>query len=308
MNMLVLGGNGFIGSHLVDLLLRNHHFVRVVDKLPERFRNPLEGVDYRIIHFDDKAELAESLTNIDIVYHCISTTVPSTSSNDPVFDIQSNLVNSVSLFNMMIKAEIKRIVFLSSGGTVYGNPSEIPTHENHPLRPISSYGIVKVAIENYLSMYETLYHMKPVILRASNPYGPRQGHFQTQGVISTFLKSIKSNKELVVWGTGDVVRDYIYIDDLVQFCYQASISDTCGVFNVGSGRGACINEIIDIISQVTNITAKTKYYPKRIFDVQRIILDISKASETFQWTPKYSLEEGIRCVWNSINSNETALI
>jgi UDP-glucose 4-epimerase len=304
MNTLVLGGNGFIGSHLVDLLLQNNHFVRVVDKFPERFRKPLDGVDYRIIHFDDKAELVESLTNIDIVYHCISTTVPSTSSLDPVFDIQSNLVNSVSLLNMMVKAEIKRIVFLSSGGTVYGNPTETPTRETHPLRPISSYGIVKVAIENYLSMYETLYNIKPVILRASNPYGPRQGHFQTQGVISTFLKSIKSNKELIVWGTGDIVRDYIYIDDLVKFCYQASISDTCGVFNVGSGRGASINEIIDIISQITNIVPNTKYYPQRVFDVQRIILDISKTAETFQWTPKISLKEGIRCMWDYISRQQ----
>jgi UDP-glucose 4-epimerase len=223
---------------------------------------------------------------------------------DPIFDIQSNLVNSVSLLNMMVKAEIKRIVFLSSGGTVYGNPTETPTRETHTLRPISSHGIVKVAIENYLSMYEMLYKIKPIILRASNPYGPRQGHFQTQGVISTFLKSIKFNKELVVWGSGDVVRDYIYIDDLVKLCYQASISDTCGVFNVGSGRGASINEIINIISQVTNITPNTKYYPKREFDVQRIVLDISKTAETFQWIPKISIEEGIQCMWDSMNTNE----
>jgi UDP-glucose 4-epimerase len=298
MNMLVLGGNGFIGSHLVDLLLQNNHFVRVVDKFPERFRQPLDGVDYRIIRFDDKAELVESLANIDIVYHCISTTLPGTSSLDPIFDIQSNLINSVSLLNMMAKAEMKRIVFLSSGGTVYGNPAEIPTRETHPLRPISSYGIVKVAIENYLSMYEMLYKIKPVILRASNPYGPRQGHFQTQGVISTFLRSIKSNKELVVWGTGDIVRDYIYIDDLVKLCYQASISDTSGIFNVGSGRGASINEIIEIISKTTKIVPIKKYYPKRVFDVDKIILDISKTAETFHWNPTISLEEGIRCMWD----------
>jgi UDP-glucose 4-epimerase len=298
MNMLVLGGNGFIGSHIVDLLLQNNHFVRVVDKFPERFRKPLDGVDYRIIHFEDKAELAESLTNIDIVYHCISTTVPSTSSLDPIYDIQSNLVNTVSFLNMMIKAEIKRIVFLSSGGTVYGNPTETPTRETHPLRPISSYGIVKVAIENYLFMYEMLNKMKPVILRPSNPYGPRQGHFQTQGVISTFLKSIRSDKELFVWGTGDIVRDYIYIDDLVELCYQASISDRCGVFNVGSGRGTSINEIIGIISRITNINADAKFYPQRAVDVQKIVLDISKTTETFKWAPKISLEEGIRDMWD----------
>jgi UDP-glucose 4-epimerase len=199
---------------------------------------------------------------------------------------------------MMIKAEIKRIVFLSSGGTVYGNPTETPTRETHPLRPISSYGIVKVAIENYLFMYEMLNKMKPVILRPSNPYGPRQGHFQTQGVISTFLKSIRSDKELFVWGTGDIVRDYIYIDDLVELCYQASISDRCGVFNVGSGRGTSINEIIGIISRITNINADAKFYPQRAVDVQKIVLDISKTTETFKWAPKISLEEGIRDMWD----------
>jgi len=300
MNILVLGGNGFIGSHLVDLLIENGHFVRVVDKSVEKFRNPIEKVDYRIINFDDSSGLIEALANIDIVFHLISSTVPSTSNSDPIFDINSNLVNSVKLFDLMYKSGVERILFLSSGGTVYGNPNILPTPENHPINPISSYGIVKVAIENYLMMNYHLSKLKPIIVRASNPFGPRQRHFQVQGVISTFLKNVYMNKDLEIFGNGDNIRDYIFIKDLVDFCYLAALSTECGIFNAGNGKGTSLNEIVEIIKATTNKKFNVNYKHQRNFDVQINSLDISKAYRTFRWKPLFSVEEGIQLYWNHI--------
>jgi UDP-glucose 4-epimerase len=301
MNALVLGGNGFIGSHLVDLLLEKGHFVRVLDKAKERFRTPLPDVDYRLVPFDDKTELAESLTGIEVVFHLISTTVPGTSSLDPAYDIQSNLITSISLLNLMVKAGIKKIVFLSSGGTVYGDPSITPTPETQLLNPICSYGIVKAAIENYMLMYKKLYQLEPIIIRASNPYGPRQGHFQVQGVISTFLNNIKLNKDLTVWGTGGNVRDYLFINDLVNILYMAGTSTESDIFNAGSGVGTSINELIKIISSITDREPKVNYLTRRGFDVKKIVLDISKTKNTFNWKPETTLESGIIKYWNFLS-------
>ena len=310
MNALILGGNGFIGSHLVDLLIENGHFVRVVDKSQEKFRNPIPKVDYRIIDFDDYSGLIEALTNIDIVFHLISTTVPSTSISDPIFDINSNLINSVKLFDLMYKSGVERILFLSSGGTVYGNPAINPTPENYPLNPISSYGIVKVAIENYLMMNYQLSKLKPIIVRASNPFGPRQGHFQVQGVISTFLNNVLMRKDLEIWGNGENIRDYIFIKDLVDFCYLAAVSSECGIFNVGNGKGTSLNEIVEIITITTNKNFKINYKQQRNYDVQKNFLDISKAYRTFGWKPCFSLEEGIKLYWHYLkkNSNPNRII
>jgi UDP-glucose 4-epimerase len=298
MNTLVLGGNGFIGSHLVDLLIEHGHFVRIVDKSIEKFRNPIAKVDYRIINFDDSSGLIEALANIDIVFHLISTTVPSTSISDPIFDINSNLVDSVKLFDLMYKSGVERILFLSSGGTVYGNPNILPTPEHHQLNPISSYGIVKVAIENYLMMNYHLSKLKPIIVRASNPFGARQIHFQVQGVISTFLKNVLLEKDLEIFGNGENIRDYIFIKDLVDFCYLAAFSNECGIFNAGIGKGTSLNEIVEIIKVTTDKQFKVKYQPSRKFDVQKNFLDISKAYCTFGWKPQFSLENGIALYWD----------
>ena len=176
MRALVLGGSGFIGSHLVDALLADGQRVRVFDRQPDRFRDALTGVDYRFGSLADVSDVAEALAGVDVVFHLVSTSVPSTSNLDPVADIEGNLVTAVQLLDQMTRLDVRRIVFLSSGGTVYGNPGTSPVTETDPLRPICSYGVVKVAIENYLFMYQDLHGIEPVILRPSNPIGPRQGH------------------------------------------------------------------------------------------------------------------------------------
>ena len=294
MKVLVLGGNGFIGSHVVDDLLAAGHKVRVFDRSPERFRKPLKLVEYRPGSFDDTFLLAEALAGVDVVCHLISTTIPGTSNLDPVADVESNLVNTLHLLEQMKNIGLRRILYLSSGGTVYGNPESSPISEDHPLNPISSYGVVKLAIEKYLNMYWHLYGIQPVILRPSNPYGVRQGHTGVQGLIGTLLARAVAGEALEIWGDGSIIRDYLHVSDLARLCVTSLESEVCGVFNAGSGKGHSINEIIILVRNMIDEELKVTYREGRSFDVQEIVLDISHANTQFGWKPEISLVDGIR--------------
>jgi len=294
MNILVLGGNGFIGSHVVDNLLERGHKVRVFDRSSEHYRAPLSQVEYRLGHFDDTLQLAEALHGVDAVCHLISTTVPSTSNLDVVNDVESNLVNTLHLLEQMRKNNVHRMLYLSSGGAVYGNADSTPVSENDPLNPISSYGVVKLAIEKYLFMYQQLYGLQPIVLRPSNPYGPRQGHAGVQGLIGTLLAKSLAGETLEIWGDGGVIRDYVYVADLAELCVKSLESDVCGVFNSGSGVGYSINDILLMLQEVINEPLQVKYSEGRSCDVKKIILDITHAMQKFDWQPSVSLHDGIR--------------
>jgi UDP-glucose 4-epimerase len=298
MRALVLGGSGFIGSHLVDALRADGHRVRIFDRQPDRFRDELKGVDYRYGSLGDVADVAEALAGIDVVFHLVSTSVPSTSNLDPVADVQGNLVPAIQLLDQMRRLDVRRIVFLSSGGTVYGNPTTSPVTEAHSMNPICSYGVVKVAIENYLFMYRDLYGIEPIVVRPSNPVGPRQGHLGVQGVVPTFLRRLLDGDPITVWGDGTVVRDYIDISDLALLCARAGGSDAVGVFNAGSGVGTSIRDVLSIIESVTGRQAEVEYQPARQFDVQSIVLDNGLARRTFGWSPTVPLDESIRRLWS----------
>ena len=298
MKILVLGGNGFIGTHILDELLAGGHDVRVFDRSPEVWRKPLPSVKYFLGDFSNTPLLAEALQGVYVVIHLISTTVPSTSNLDPIADIQSNLENSVRLFQIMVAAKIKRIVYLSSGGTVYGIPTILPVPETHPLNPICSYGIVKVAIEKYLGMFEYLYGVKPLIIRASNPFGPRQGHGGVQGVAFTFMQKILSDEKISIWGDGSIKRDYLYIADLAKVCRIAAESELTGIINAGSGEGLTLVELVRMIEIATKKKASIEYMAARTYDVPEIVLDIEKAKTLFNWEPDISIQEGLSLQFN----------
>ena len=300
MRALVIGGSGFIGSHLVDKLLSRGQRVRVFDRATERFRATPKGVEFRQGDFGDTALMAEALADVEVVYHLLSTTVPSTSNLDPIGDITGNLVTTVRLLELMRRAEVRRIVYLSSGGTVYGIPQTDPIAENHPQRPISSYGIVKSAIEQYLMMEQQLYGLQPVILRASNPYGPRQGHDGVQGVIGTFLWRIANDEQIQVWGDGSVVRDFIHVRDLAELCAICGDSDFNGIFNAGSGLGTSISQILDAVAEASHRIPRVTYTRRRSFDVPRVVLDTSAITERTGWQANTSLSEGIADTWRWI--------
>jgi len=298
MNTLVLGGNGFIGSHLVDELLASGHSVRVFDRFPEKYRPPISNVDYRTGNFGDAFSMAEALQGIDVVFHLISTTVPGTSNLNPVADINDNLISTVVLLDQMIKIGIKRIVYLSSGGTVYGKPNIIPIPENHPLNPICSYGVVKVAIENYLKMYQELYGLQPTIIRPSNPFGPRQGHDGVQGVIATFISKLFHNHPIKVWGDGSIIRDYMSVTDLVRLCVITSEMNYCDIFNAGSGNGVSVTEIIELLTEVSGHSPLISYEIGRAFDVKEVVLDISNTKSITGWNPTVDFAAGLLQHWN----------
>ncbi len=298
MKVLVIGGSGFIGSHVVDKLLAHGHSVRVFDRQPERFRAPLPGVDYHIGDYADRTALVEALAGVDAVYHLLSTTLPGTADLDPKTDVQDNLVGTINLLESMRELGPRRILFLSSGGTVYGIPETLPVPETHALRPISSYGIVKASIEHYLEMYRRARGFSPIIVRASNPFGPRQAHSGVQGVISTFLRRILAGEPVEIWGDGSVVRDYFDVRDLAELCVRAGTSRSEGAYNAGSGYGLSVNEIIEAIRAVTGLDFEIVYKPGRAVDVPRSVLDCSRAKSDFGWECKTGFDAGLRDIWN----------
>ena len=305
MRVLVLGGCGFIGSHLVDALLALNLNVRVFDRGPEKYRAPLDDVDYVFADFRDINRLYEALVDVDVVVHLISATVPTTAALDTQADVGGNLLPSLALFEAMLKLSVRRIVYASSGGTVYGAPEIVPTPEIHPLRPINSYGIVKVAIESYLAMYARAHGLEATIIRPSNPYGPRQGHTGVQGVVATFMNQVLNDETIHVWGDGSVVRDYVYVEDLASLFAAAVVSGASGVFNGGSGIGVSINDVIAGIGTVTGQRLRVTYQPSRSIDVPRSILDVGAAKRHLGWEPKVAFPEGLERTWRWMSHFDT---
>lgn len=301
MNYLVLGGNGFIGSHLVDKFLVEGHSVRVFDKYEEHYRKPLTSVDYRYGDFGNRGLLMEALTDMVAVLHLISTTLPKTSNDDPAFDVQSNVIETLFLLEQCITRKIKKIIFISSGGTIYGKPSILLIPENSPADPKCSYGITKLTIEKYLALFNRLYGLEYTILRPSNVYGIRQNPEGIQGAISVFLGKVARGVPIQIWGDGNVVRDHIYIDDLVDAVSKAvKIKTPDRIFNIGSGKGVSLNEIIEVIYQVTKRDKTVEYQAKRIFDVPEIYLDVTRAHQQLNWSATMPLEDGIKRTWDFI--------
>ena len=300
MNFLVLGGNGFIGSHLVDeLASNNNNFVRSVDR---GMNNSLARVNVEYIKgdFNNKQLLDEILADIDIVYDTIWTTIPS--NDNAIYDIESNVVPTLQLLNKCVENKIKKIIFTSSGGTIYGNPMEIPISEKHPTNPICSYGISKLTIEKYLQLYFEKYNLNYAVLRCSNPFGERQNYLRNQGLIITLLYKAIINEPFHVWGDGTVVRDYIYIKDLADAHVKvAAYRGTEKMFNIGSGIGLSINETIHLINNTLDIKVPILYEEERKCDVEKNILNIERAKNEFNWCPEISIEEGIVKTWEWLN-------
>ncbi len=303
MKVLVIGGCGFIGSHIVDRLLESGYSVRVFDRSPERFRSPLGGVEYTFGDIKDSMTIIEALQDVGMVMHLVSTTFPGTADLDPQADVRDNLLTTLNLLEAMVKFGVSRLVYLSSGGTVYGIPERVPTPETHPLRPINSYGIVKTAIEHYIEMFGRTRGLSPIIIRPSNPYGPRQGHTGVQGVVATFLNRILRQEPIEIWGDGSVVRDYLYVEDLARLCVTAAASGKAGIYNGGSGEGTSLNEIVERIQEVTGSDTKPLYKPGRMVDVPRSILDMSLVRKEFSWVPEVALTEGLGRTWDWVRAN-----
>jgi len=300
--VLVIGGGGFIGSHLVKALLLNGQYVKILENKISSIVDQHPNLEWITGDFGNKQDLDIALKNVDIVYHLVSTTQPQKSNENPAFDIQSNLINTITLLDKVRTIPNLKIIFLSSGGTVYGTAQQTPIPETHKNEPQCSYGIVKLAIEKYFSLYNLLYGINYRILRLANPYGPGQANLQ-QGVIGAFLLRTLQNKQLEIWGDGTIVRDYIYIKDAIDAIMLASTyNGNKRIFNIGSGSGRNVIEIINVIERVTEKKANVIYIAKRDFDVSVSILDISLAEKELGWKPLTSFEYGINETINWIQT------
>lgn len=303
MKACVIGGNGFIGSHVIDRLLEDSWNVTVLDRYKERYRASLPHVEYATGDLGNKEILHEILPHTDVVFHLASTTIPQSSNDKPVFDIQTNLVDTICLLDACVQHQVKKVVFFSSGGAVYGIPKTMPVSEDHPTHPISSYGIVKLAIEKYLYLYRHLYGLSYTILRPSNPFGERQNPTGAQGAISVFLGRVAQDLPIVIWGDGKIIRDYLDVEDLANAATKAAVAAAeSDVFNISSGHGVSLNELIETIRSVVNRPIQVNYLPARPSDVPAIVLDPRRAHEELGWKPRSSFRDNIEKTWNWIRS------
>ena len=302
---LILGGGGFLGSHLTEALVKKGYHVRVFDNFQGGMDN-LSAVRNRIEvikgDFLSEKDLTVACSGVDYVFHYISTTVPATARLNPIHDISTNVEGTVRLLQTSVNNRVKKIFFPSSGGTIYGEPQHLPVRETESNKPTDPYGISKLAIERYLHYFYTAYGLDFMIFRYSNPYGERQNPFGKQGVIPIFLNRIQNDEQPVVYGDGTMIRDYIYIQDAIDATMALLEIKTDGkVFNIGSGIGTSINELLSIMSTVTGKHIVPNYVVSDKQYIQKIVLDISKIRRKTGWQPKTSLEDGIRKTWNWLN-------
>ncbi len=298
-NILVTGGSGFIGSHLVDQLARLGHRVVVLDVYPRSYDDLPSNVSFVQGSLHDITVVRRALEDhqIGLVYHAAWSGIHETALKDMVGHIQTNLVASINLLNACHEVGVRRVVFLSSGGTVYGVPKQLPISEVSPTDPINAYGIAKLMVEKYLHMFYHLYHLEYIILRPSVPYGPRQNPLHHQGAISVFLYNALVQKAVTIFGDGTIVRDYFYIEDLVGALIASkdiAFDPSVTTFNIGGGQPYTLNDLVMKIESVLGMKIFVNYESARIFDAPNILLDTSLAKKYLNWEPSVPLEEGIQ--------------
>lgn len=301
---LILGGNGFIGSQIAKILVENGYSVKILSDLRSGTSN-IEAILDRIEiikgNFLDKGIRKKAIKDVEFVFHNISTTNPQNSILNPVYDVESNVIGTIDLLQDLINTDVRKIIFTSSGGTVYGEPSKVPVGEDEPTNPICPYGISKLAIEKYIQYFNYVYGLDYTIFRYSNPYGEGQYPSKGQGVIPAFLSNIAKGKSPVIYGDGSIVRDYVYIKDVVDvnlIAISRKIKSEHHIFNVGSGMGTSLNDLVETISEVIGNPITPQYVNVRKGDVSRIVLDITRIKKEYAWEPKTSLVEGIKNTWN----------
>ena len=305
MRITVLGGCGFIGSAIVAEMLSDGHQVTVFDYKNVNKQNIsvfLDKINFVGGDFLNPEELSPAIQNAEIVFHLASTTLPGSSLKSPTYDIETNVVSSIHLMEKCLSLNVRKLVFISSGGTVYGVPEQIPIKESNSLNPITPYGLSKLTIEKYLAFYKYHYGLDYSVVRLSNPYGSKQNPHSGQGVIASWVHKIRHNESIEMWGDGEVVRDYIYIDDAVKAMKAIAFSSTDHqVFNVGSGVGHSLNQLHKIIEECLGQKINVSYKPTRKVDVPVNILDTSLILDSLGWQATTSLREGIIKTWQALN-------
>ena len=302
MKILVLGGDGFLGSHFVDQADILGHEVTVFDRFPHGVSVNLEHLRGKIRfvtgEFANRNDLSKVLEGQDIVYHFIWASNPAESWNDPFIEIEENLRSSIVLFELSVRKGVRKIVFPSSGGTVYG-PQINPVSESAVTKPLSPYGIAKLATEHFLHYFQKNSDIAVDIYRIGNAYGPRQPIQRPQGVIAVWMKNILNASEIQVYGDQTTLRDYIFIKD-VSYLMTHSLHDisSSGVFNLGSGVGTSILQLLEIFKSVIDEPINYHIHPRRPLDNTSIVLDSSKLIAYFPGFEFQKIEDKIAETWH----------
>jgi len=295
MRILVTGGAGFIGSHIVDAYIEAGHEVTIVDNLST---GSLENVNPKAKFFkmdigDSKLEEIFQLGKFDIVNHHAAQIDVRVSVSNPTFDAKVNILGSLKLYEYSVKYNVKKIIFASSGGTVYGEQKYFPADENHPLQPCSPYGISKLTNEYYLNFYKSVYGVDFVALRYSNVYGPRQNPNGEAGVVAIFTKRMLTGEPAIINGDGTATRDYVYISDVVRANIFALEGNVSGSFNISTGVETDVNTIFRKLKEITGSNLQEVYGPAKPGELQRNCLSYDKFQKLTGWKPEVDLTSGL---------------
>ena len=307
-NILVLGADGFIGSSLVKSLLKDKKYqIRAFDLFKDGHSKNLKEVENKIEIFSgnflNRDDLKRSLQGIDYVFHFISLTTPGSSLNDPLIDVETNIKGTIVLLEECVKQNVKRIIFSSSGGAIYGNQQKNVFSEDDIANPISPYAISKLTIERYLEFFKIHHGLDYLIFRYANPYGPGQNIVGNQGIIPIFINLITNNQPIDIFGDGENIRDFIFIDDLVENTKRLfNVPTKYALYNIGSGEGRTINEIIETIKKISGKDVLMNMLPARDIDVRKVVLDVSRIKAEMHYNLEMQIEEGIRKTWNWIEN------
>lgn len=296
MKVLVTGGAGFIGSHLVDRLIQEGHEVVVVDNLLTGKRRNLnkEARFYKQDIQSSRLERVFSRERPLLVMHLAAQVDLRRSVEDPIFDAQVNILGTLNLLVQAVKYGTRKVIFASSGGAIYGEQDVFPAPESHPIRPLSPYGISKLNGEQYLAYYQRVSGIQHVILRYSNVYGPRQDPEGEAGVIAIFMGKMLAGEQPIINGNGRQTRDFVFVDDVVEANLAAMGKEVQGIYNVGTAEETSINDLFRLLVELTNAGCKELHGPAKKGEQARSVVDISRLRQELGWEPKVPLREGLK--------------
>lgn len=310
MKILVTGGAGFIGSHIVEGYLKAGHTVIVIDNLSTgEIKNvhPLARFYSCDITSKDLLSIFEK-EKPDIVNHHAAQMNVRKSLENPIFNAQSNIMGLLNVLSCAVKTNVKKFIFISSGGALYGDASEIPTPETAPVRPLSPYGLSKYVGERYIQLYSQLYGIPYTILRYANVYGPRQNPLGEAGVIAIFIDGLLKGKQPTIFGDGEQTRDYIYVADIVDANLLCLTKGQNEIFNLGTEKETSVNTLFSFLQSSLSSSLKPLYTPQRSGEVSRTALDCQNARSLLGWQPRYSVEDGIRETLHWFQQQQGALL
>ena len=304
MKILVTGGAGFIASQIVDAYLREGHNVYILDNLSTGFERNINPKAYFIKSDITNSKILDLFTKekFEVVNHHAAQIDVRKSVNDPIFDANTNILGTINLLQCCIKTGVKKFMFASTGGAVYGEQEYFPADEKHPTNPVSPYGITKLTIEKYLYFYKNEYGLNYTILRYANVYGPRQNPFGEAGVVAIFVNKLLKNENPIINGDGNQTRDYVFVEDVVKANVLTLNSQLSDIYNVGTTVETSVNDVFSKLNSIAGNKAIEKHGPAPKGEQARSVITSEKLFQKFNWKPSVKIDDGLRKTYDSFKS------